>query len=81
MSTPDIICIEYKNKMYTFSQSGNENPRMFYDRCMFKVKNMDLFSSIELEALSHVFIHKQYLGVEYDMKVEELLSKNRGIFV
>lgn len=75
------VCVCHDGVQYVFQNTENEDPRMFYERCMFKAKNMNVYSNKdELEAMSHLWVQKKYLQVEYSQDVEVKLQGTVPIY-
>lgn len=76
-----VHCIMYEGAVHLFTNTHAEDDRMFFDRCMFKVKNKVVYNDPdELEAMSHLWIHKKYMQVGYDDQVENTLLKANSIY-
>lgn len=60
-----------EGRHYVFENTEGEADRMFYDRCAFRVANG---LGPEVEALSHIWVQKKYIGVTYSAEVEKRLE-------
>lgn len=77
----EMISIAHEGMQYIFQNLNNEDPKMFYDRCMFIAKNQSTYSSKdELDAMSHIWVQKKYLQVDYEDRIEDLLDKSTPIY-
>lgn len=76
-----VHCIMYEGALHVFKNTHAEEDRMFYDRCMFKVKNKYVYGDPdELEAMSHLWVHKKYMQVGYENDIEGSLHRAQPIY-
>lgn len=81
MSRTQMIHLVWEGRQYVFQNEDQEEEKMFHDRCMFCVKNQDVYTSkAELVAMSHLWVQKKYLQVSYDDTVERQLQKAKSIY-
>ena len=64
------IYIEYEGLSYCFKNEDNEEINMFYDRCLYIIKNKGLPN---IEHIAKIWAYKKHYGVSYPKDIEGLL--------
>lgn len=64
------LYIEYEGVSYCFKNEDNEDLNMFYDKCLYIIKNKEVPN---IHNIAKVWVYKKHYGVSYSKDIENLL--------
>mgnify|MGYP003349313509 CR=1 FL=1 len=70
MNSSVKICIEYEGVSYFFKNDSNMDMNMFYDKCLYIVKNNKVPN---IEHIANILVYKKHYGVIYPQAIESKL--------
>ena len=64
------VYIEYEGTSYCFKNDDDEDLNMFYDRCLYIIKNKNVPN---IANIAKIWVYKKYYGVSYSKDIEKYI--------